>query len=180
DKDPGVRRTAVRALGWLGGEKHVQPILRLYRAEKPGTDDCWVYADALARLGEQTVSLQLAVKAMKSTNWNVRHFAVLAISFNKSPAVVRAVLSLLPDELARTVAEMKAHHLGDRVLVGLCRELTKRTDAQYGPDIAAWMTWWSAMAPKYGAEAPTQTLIAETKRIQAEYYRLLGRKVTPK
>ena len=180
DKDPGVRRTAVRTLGWLGGEKHVQPILELYKSDKPRVDDCWVYADALARLGEQTVSLQAAVKAMKSTNWNVRHFAVLAISFNKSPAVVRAVLSLLPGELARTVAEMKSHRVGDRVLVGLCRELAKRTDQQCGSDIAAWMTWWSAMAPKYGAEAPTQTQIAETKRIQTEYYRLLGRKVTPK
>ena len=167
DVDREVRLTAVRTLGWLGGAEHVEPILDLYAREKPGMDDQWYFADALGRLGEQTVSLRAAASAMKSRNWNVRYFAVLAISFNQSRSVVPAIVTLLPAELRQTVQEMKAPRVGDRVLVGLCRELGKRTGLKHGCNVLAWLNWWrSSHTMLIGFDAD------EIDRLQREYQRL--------
>jgi hypothetical protein len=84
----------------------------------------------------------------------------------------------LPGELARASAEHRKHHIPDRVLRAMTAELTSRTDARYGMDIAAWMAWWSDIAHKHGAKAPTQAQIAKTEHIQTDYYRLLKRSVT--
>ena len=49
---------------------------------------------------------------------------------------------------------MKAHHVGDRVYVGLCTQLQKRTDQAFGDDAVKWLTWWNDTGRTgYGAAA---------------------------
>ena len=176
-----VRKVAVRTLGWLGARQHAKGILALYHKTENMTDaETVTFGVALARLGHLEVPLACFPKAMASDNWNIRWMAMGIIQTCQGPRIVPAIMAELPGELARAAREHRQSHIPDRVLLAMTAELAKRTDAQYGADIAAWMTWWSAMAPKHGATAPTQAQIAETKRIQTDYYRLIKRKVTPK
>ncbi|MBN2295809.1 MAG: HEAT repeat domain-containing protein [Pirellulales bacterium] len=97
DTDCEVRVIAVRTLGWIGSPKHVRDILRVYESREHQPGDEWVFADALSRLGEQKVSLNAAMKCMDSAqnnNWNVRYLAVSALEFNKSRAVVPALIQV--------------------------------------------------------------------------------------
>lgn len=161
DPQRGVRMTAARTLGMVGDRSSVGPILELYRREtaaagKPGEpstgerDDEWALADALARLGEEDVSLQLIRQNMASTNWNVRYFMVQALAFVNSQKAIGLAISLLSGEVERTARDMKQSGISDRVLVGLCQGLERRTGQKFGTDVAAWHRWWERSRDRFG------------------------------
>ena len=174
DPDAEVRRVAVRALGWLGGKEHIPAVVAAYRREPEEGRCAWPYADALARLGEKDVSLSAVRAAMRSDNWNVRYYTTEVVAFIDSPVVVPALMDLLVGELARTVGDMKAHHIGDRVYIGLYTELQKRTDQAFGDDAVKWLGWWNdtgrtgsgAAAVEFDRQA-TQQLLGEYRRLKS-------------
>lgn len=181
DPNRWVRKVAVRTLGRLGAKRHAPAILALYRKTQDKTEaEIMCFGVALAKLGRTEVPLACWPKAMASKNWNIRWMAMGIIQTCESPTIVPAIMAELPGELVHAFREYRQSKIGDRVLVAMTAELAKRTEQEYGLDVSAWMTWWSDMAPKYGVAPPTQAQIAETKRVQTEYYRLLKRKVTPK
>jgi hypothetical protein len=179
DPNRRVRIVAVRTLGRLGDKRQAKAIEALYRkTDKMIAEETVMFGVALARLGRLDTPMACFPKAMASPNWNIRWMAMGIIQTCQGPRIVPAIMAELPGELARASAEHRKHHIPDRVLRAMTAELTSRTDARYGMDIAAWMAWWSDIAHKHGAKAPTQAQIAKTEHIQTDYYRLLKRSVT--
>lgn len=178
DKEAIVRNTAVRAMGRLGAKGHIELLLKLYKAHGGKTDEDWVYADALCRLGEQDVSLDIAAAMMKSENWNVRFFVVEAMTFNKSAKVVPAAMKMLLGELAMSTKEIKANRLEPRVYVGLCKLLENRTEQKLGKDALAWVQWWRSAANGYGAK-PMEFAPVAVKDLQAKFCEALSPSTQP-
>lgn len=153
DTDRQVRLTAVAAVGRLGDKKAVPEVLKLYESEKPAADDAVTFAECLARLGEEKVSVAAAVKAMTSDNWNVRYFAVAALGHVKGDAAVAPLVACLGMELKRIVAGEKNTGFDERMYQTACKLLADRTGESHGLDPVAWADWWATARRKYdGAE----------------------------
>jgi hypothetical protein len=150
DKSWWVRMAAVDTLGRLGDRKQSAALLALFAKEGTKEDNVHHFAEALARLGETDASLDCVQLCLKSDNENVRHFGVLALGLNQSDKkVVPAAMALLAPALERTVADLRRGPGEDRVFVGLCSELRRRTGQKIGNDVLAWHDWWATARPRF-------------------------------
>lgn len=155
DENIGVRQVAARTLGWFGYTSAIPKIIALYDSYPGNEEIAWIAGDALARLGEKTTALRAIRAALHSSNWNIRHFAVLAIAYVDDSRAVTELMERLPAELKQTLAEMETQYVGDRVLQGMIGQLAKRTGQSWGGDIGAWQAWWADSASAYGVMLDT-------------------------
>jgi hypothetical protein len=171
DKSWWVRMAAVDAVGRLGDKAQAPAVLALCAKEGCSEENAYHFAEALARLGEADASLRCVRTCLASDNENIRHFGVLALGQNRSAKVVPAALELLAPELGRTVAELKRGRDLDRVFVGLCAELRRRTGQKIGNDVLAWHTWWATANPgRQGQELRIDR--TAVRALQDEYRKL--------
>ncbi len=170
DPDREVRITAVRALGFLGGRKHVPAILETYKREATKPYDTW-FAESLSQLGEVDTTLRCIRSSMASQNWNLRYVAADSLKHVQSPRVVALAMELLETEFGQTMEEHALHSLGDRVFISLCQTLEKNTKQKHGSDVLAWQRWWNDHCKDFGGQ-PVRVNADDLARTQEAYWKL--------
>jgi HEAT repeat protein len=170
DPDREVRVTAVRALGFLGGRKHVPAILETYKKVTTKENDAW-FAESLAQLGEVDLTLRCVRSSMASQNWNLRWVAADSLRHVQSARVVPLAMELLETEFGQTMEEHAMHSVGDRVFISLCQSLEKNTKQKHGSDVLAWQRWWNGHCKEFGG-APVRVNEDAVARTQEAYWKL--------
>ena len=168
DEAPEVRIMAVWALGRIGHASDVPKLVRLYRHLPPGDEREYCYGDTLARLGEQELSLQIAVEQLKRAG--DRYFTAVNLERIESPHTVPVAMQYLVDELRRSV-EQRAE--AKQTFLSLCRTLEARTELAFRVDTGKWLRWWNKECGKYGGE-PIEFDEAEVETLVRRYEQKYG------
>ncbi len=154
DESPAIRKAAVIGLARVGDRKQVPAIIDAYKKHKTGDEADVRYGEALAMLGEETLSLQIAPLGMKSRDYATRLAAVHALECNPSMKVIPIFMDNLVLELRRTITLDPKVPEWDRIYVTMCSELQRRTGKGIGLDTVGWIDWWEGVRAQYGAAAP--------------------------
>lgn len=157
DDSNDVRQAAVRALGKLGDRKQVPVILEAYKKVKKDSEEDAVYGEALALLGEESVSLNIARTCLKQkgSSQATRISSITALECNQdSKKVIPIIMENLINELRRTTLLDSTKKDWDYVYVTMCSELQKRTGKTFGNDAIQWYNWWDGVRESYKAPAP--------------------------
>jgi len=154
DPSSDLRQASVRALGKLNDRTQVPAILAAYKKFKSAGDDDAAYGEALANLGEDAVSLEIARVCLKSRNHPTRIAAANILECNSSMKVIPVIMENLVLELHRTTTLDPKQPNWDVVYVTMCSELIRRTGTNFTNDAVGWCRWWDGVRVKYNAPAP--------------------------
>lgn len=122
--DLGTKLKALYALGRIGGEQVLSPLL--YCASRPEEDIKSVAIEVLGTLGHPK-SLPVLMEGLKDPNPTIQAKTIAALKNFKDPALVRALLPFLDagDGLLDAEAAFTLGHIGDGTLEPKIMELLR-------------------------------------------------------
>lgn len=167
-----VRLAAARSVGQMNDRQQVAPLIAAYKKFARKDDEDVAYGEALALLGEQKISLEIAAQAFKSRQTSTRLAAVRALEANPTLKVIPILMDNLALELRRTITLDPRQPNWDVIYVTMCTELQRRTGKVFGNDVIAWHHWWEMVRSQY--MAPPPVFDADIARRWLETYRKMG------